>query len=178
MRDVFHSLKFFAASTGGAAPTRDDVRYLISSDTSETFFLRSPFARFTEQYTSRISRGHEMLCGVSDDEILFMASIAYDDLTVDELRWTWRLRDDEAVVYDVTTVPHARCRGLYTDALTYCLHALHGRGVTRCWIYSETRNVASLRGIEHAAFTCKGTLRGLRIGPFAMRFGRVEGIRT
>lgn len=113
-------------------------------------------------YRNRFARGHAALVGDCEGVAAFRAWIASSVLDVDELRYRWMLPDADRCMYDVITAPEFRGQGLYPAALTWYAEqrertALGGR----VWIYCESSNAASRKGITKAGFMPAGRIRAL-----------------
>lgn len=147
-------------------------------DTEEFPWEAHPMTAHHPVYRERFVAGGRALIGSSDGDLVFTAWLQQHALHVDELGWTWRLRDTDSVVYDVVTFDAWRGRGIYPRALRELSGMLADAGVVHLWIYAEADNASSLRGIEKADFEFRGTIIARTIAGFTWRRGRVEGVNA
>ncbi len=176
MPDFTHHLLFYSAETEGASPISGKSFRIVDAQNALPA-LPEHLLRFADAHKGRFIEGHSAVIGETESRIVFIAWLAFGSLRIDELAREWKLAPDEAVVYDVFTMPEARGKGWYPDALTWLRVELKKSGIARCWIYAERGNSASIKGIEKAGFACRGALRSLLIGKFAACAGRVDGAR-
>jgi ribosomal protein S18 acetylase RimI-like enzyme len=71
---------------------------------------------------------------------------------VGELERQFRLRDDEAYIWDCGTVPAWRGQHCYSALLSQLIYRLHHEGVPRIWIGASQRNQPSIRAFTSAGF--------------------------
>ncbi|MCZ7555508.1 MAG: GNAT family N-acetyltransferase [Bacteroidia bacterium] len=172
MPDLLHHLHFFRATTGGHSEIPPETFRLATTPTQLPPMPKA-LVPFRDIHASRFAEGHAAVLGESNGTLAFIAWLAFGTLRIDELARTWHIPERSAVLYDVNTMPEHRGRGLYTSALRWVLGTLAGMNVSRCWIYAEQSNTASLRGIAKAGFAHIGSMRSFRIGNCALRLGRV-----
>ncbi len=134
--------------------------------------------QFLAVYRERLAAGGQALLGRSDDTLVFTAWVQWHALRVDELALTWELQDSDAVVYDVVTVEAWRGRGIYPEGLRQLSVMLAERGMRSLWIYAETDNASSLRGIEKADFEFQGQISACTIAGTTIRRGKVKGVNA
>lgn len=174
MPDLFHHLHFFSAATSRNADVPPEAFHLVTTPAGMPPMPKD-LVPFHDIHASRLVEGHAAVIGESDGTLTFIAWLAFGTLRIDELARTWQIPPRQAVLYDVRTMPEHRGRGLYPAALRWVQGALAEMHISRCWIYAERSNTASLRGIAKAGFTHVGSMRSLRIGNHALRLGHVEG---
>jgi GNAT superfamily N-acetyltransferase len=58
----------------------------------------------------------------------------------------------EVGLFDFTTLPDFRSRGLYTNALRYLVRDIHARGTRGVYIAVDPNNLPSVKGIQRAGF--------------------------
>jgi ribosomal protein S18 acetylase RimI-like enzyme len=71
---------------------------------------------------------------------------------VGELEREFHLNDDEAYIWDCSTLPAWRRQGCYSALLSHLIHQLHGEGLQRIWIGASRQNQPSVRGFASAGF--------------------------
>jgi len=71
---------------------------------------------------------------------------------VGELERQFRLRDDEAYIWDCGTVPAWRRQRCYSALLSHLIDRLHHERVPRIWIGASQRNQPSIRAFTNAGF--------------------------
>jgi RimJ/RimL family protein N-acetyltransferase len=137
-----------------------------------------PLKEFTGQYRARLADGARALIGTQSGGIVFSAWIASARLHIDELRFTWTIPDGDAVVYDCVTMPDARGRGIYPEALRRLSGMLAEEGVRHLWIYADADNAASLRGIKKADFEYRGSITARIFPGWTCSSGTVKGVNA
>ncbi len=172
-----HTLRFYRRSCHPVVLLTGDVIYRIH-DADDFPWDTHPYKEFSRQYRARFADGARALIGTQSGCIVFSAWIASVRLRIDELRFDWRLPEGDSVIYDCVTMPDARGRGIYPDALRRLSGMLAEEGGRRLWIYAEEDNPASLRGIEKADFEYHGSI-SIRILPgWTRRSGTVKGVNA
>ena len=71
---------------------------------------------------------------------------------VGELERQFRLRHNEAYIWDCATVPAWRGQRCYSALLNQIIYRLHQEGVARIWIGASRQNQPSIQGIANAGF--------------------------
>lgn len=172
-----HTLRFYRRSCHPVVLLTGDVSYHLV-DAAEFPWETHPLKEFTGQYRARFSEDARALIGTQDGRIVFSAWIASARLHIDELRFTWDIPDGDAVAYDCVTMPEARGRGIYPEALRRLSGMLAEEGIRHLWIYAEADNAASLRGIEKADFEYHGSIRARILPGWTRRSGTVKGVNA
>jgi GNAT superfamily N-acetyltransferase len=171
---MLHHLHFFSAYTAAAIPSHEHSFRLLNAP-GLLPPLPQQFQQFRDVHARRFAAGHAAVVSEYEGAVAFIAWLAFRELRVDELALTWRIPSQNAVLYDVYTMPEHRGKGLYPAALVWAKTKLGELNISRCWIYAERSNAASLRGIAKAGFEYAGNMRSLRIGGYALRTGKIEG---
>ena len=71
---------------------------------------------------------------------------------VGELERQFRLRDDEAYIWDCGTVPAWRGQRCYSALLSQLIYRLHHEGAPRIWIGASQHNQPSIRAFTNVGF--------------------------
>lgn len=154
------TLRFYTQRAGGAeTEAHSDLDIGIPAH----FPFEEWHPEFRRLYGERLELGHLPVCCRLDDRLVHVSWCASRSLRIDEVGRLWQLPDGECCVYDVVTAPEARGRGIYPAVLSWIREDAARRQFRRVWIYAESTNHASERGILRAGFTAAGTIRALRV---------------
>ena len=95
-----------------------------------------------------IVRGDDYFLAKSGRNIAALGRICYSDLE------GMTLEENEAFLISFLTLPEYRGRGLYVSLIQEMLYTLKLDGIyKKCYIWANTNNPASYRGIEKAGFS-------------------------
>lgn len=109
------------------------------------------------EYTNRFNQGHLFCCLKERNTITAYGWVNPNKHhTIGELNLQMEMRKKTEVLYDFTTLPLFRGKGLYPTLLQHMIN----RTDTPKVIYVLSYNTASIRGIEKAGFHKLGTVNG------------------
>jgi hypothetical protein len=172
-----HDLRFYRLDCIPVCMPRGGVDYRLAE--AGTFpWETHPLSKYAAAYRERFRCGSNAVIGSIGDEVVFSAWVESRRLRIDELAWTWRLAEYDAVVYDVTTMESWRGRGIYSEALRWLGGQLAAQGIRHLWIYSEGNNTPSLHGIAKAEFEYRGHIEARTVFGLTFRSGSVEGVNA
>ena len=100
----------------------------------------------------RLRDGRLPYVAEADGKVVSYGWVALSAEPIGDLGLSFRLRPDEAYVYDCATRPDYRGRGLYPALLRFMLGELRRGGRRRAWIGTAPGNYVSQRGIARAGF--------------------------
>jgi GNAT superfamily N-acetyltransferase len=86
------------------------------------------------------------------DEIATYGWVTHGVECVGELERQFNLHDDEAYIWDCSTVPTWRGQRCYSALLSQIIYRLHDEGVARLWIGASRQNQPSIRAFANAGF--------------------------
>ncbi len=175
MRRPVHSLVFFSAPVDSILEEQPIIEYRFIDAIGELPSLPLELEQFIDVYRARFMIRHRAVIVEKDSRLVFLAWVACDRLRVDELEREWEIPDSDRVIYDVFTAPNARGRGIYPGALRWLRSVLHRSGAQRCWIYADSGNSPSLRGIRKAGFASMGRIIAVHFGKGVL-FGSIDGV--
>lgn len=112
-----------------------DVMYLSQADLYDRFDI-----------------GDRCFAVIDRGEIATYVWAQFDTKRMDELRLVFKLKPNQAWFYNAVTVKSARGRGYYPNIMRYTAKALRAEGFDELFGYSESQNLASIRGLEKAGY--------------------------
>ena len=100
----------------------------------------------------RLKSGRRCFCSKAANKIVTYGWVTFGIEHVGELERDFHLNDDEAYVWDCSTIPSWRKKGCYSTLLSHILYKLHEEKVPRIWIGASRQNRPSIQGIANAGF--------------------------
>jgi len=101
---------------------------------------------------ARRQYGRHPYVAETDGKIVSYGWIAYNAEPLGDLGISFRLKPDDAYIYDCATRPDYRGRGYYPALLRFMCAELRRQGRRRVWIGTAPGNFTSQRGIARAGF--------------------------
>jgi RimJ/RimL family protein N-acetyltransferase len=110
------------------------------------------------EFEMRIRNGQEPVIGRVAGIPSHISWVGRNYLRIDELGVTWQLQEQERCIFDCVTLPAFRGRGIYPATLRWIVaHWSRSDNIQKFWIYCDSGNIPSLRGIQKAGFKRIGT---------------------
>lgn len=100
----------------------------------------------------RLDRGDNICVAYRNSDILSYCWITFNQILVDEIQMTLKIKDHEVYLYDAYTKPEHRGKGLYPAILTNLLSYSKQKDFSRALIFVRKGNKASHSGIIKAGF--------------------------
>jgi RimJ/RimL family protein N-acetyltransferase len=105
-----------------------------------------------ERIINPIEGGNECFIFVNNKKIVHLSRIRYDKLYMPEVNLNILLNEKEACIFDCYTDEDYRGLGLYPAMLSEILNYLKQKDFTKSYIYCDSKNEKSIRGIKKAGF--------------------------
>jgi len=105
-----------------------------------------------EPVRQRLHSGRRCFILKVGDEIATYGWVTHGVECVGELERQFYLHDDEAYIWDCSTVPAWRGQRCYSALLSQIIYRLHGESVARLWIGASRQNHPSVRAFANAGF--------------------------
>lgn len=105
-----------------------------------------------EPVRQRLHSGRRCFILKVGDEIATYGWVTHGVECVGELERQFYLHDDEAYIWDCSTIPAWRGQRCYSALLSQIIYRLHGESVARLWIGASRQNQPSVRAFANAGF--------------------------
>ena len=108
--------------------------------------------RKKNKFMDRFENGDHCFLILDGTKIAHTSWLTFRDIFITENNKLFKIKPNEACIYDVSTEVEYRSLGLYTNMLNRIIIYCKFSGVKKCYIYSEANNVPSIKGIIKAGF--------------------------
>jgi hypothetical protein len=168
---AYKKLIFFERSTGNSLVDILDNDVLLSF-LSLSEFKAGPFYRpeFENQFEKRFSKGDLAAALLNRNKIVNISWIAKDSLFINEIKKEFRIAKDEIIIYDVTTKVEDRGKGYYRLILEEINKWAMNRRYKTSIIYSDIKNLSSIKGILKAGYKKKQAITFIKIAGIKFYF--------
>lgn len=116
----------------------------------------------------RLDRGDNICVAYRNSDILSYCWIAFNQILVDEIQMTLKIKDKEVYLYDAYTKPEHRGKGLYPAILSNLLSYFKGKDFSRALIFVQKGNKASHSGVIKAGFILFQELIFIKVAGLAL----------
>ena len=101
---------------------------------------------------NEIEGNNECFIFLKDNRIIHLSRVRYDKMYLPEVNFEELLKNKEACIFDCYTDENYRRLELYSSMLCSIQNYLFERDFVKCFIYCDSKNEKSIRGIEKSGF--------------------------
>jgi hypothetical protein len=115
-------------------------------------------SEFQAQYEERYLKGHTPAALWYNGQIVNISWIAKSPLFINEIKKEYKADKNKIIIFDVITKTEERGKGFYAVMLEMINRWALDNGYSQSIIYSESKNLPSIKGIMKAGYKKKETI--------------------
>lgn len=128
-----------------------------------------------ENVEERMLEGDKLFGMIEENKVIHSSWLKFNEMNITEVRHRIKLEKGEACIYDSYTDEDFRGKGLYPSMLSCLRKFLKEKGFTKAYIYVESDNEASVKGIEKAGFVKETAIKYIML--FGIKTKKIKDLK-